>query len=250
MHAIASVLMPLLLSPLNWILILIIIPFVVKNDRVKKSCRITAFILFILFSNQWLLNAYARFWDPKPKDVTADKPYSCGIVLGGFGEPDENGNGYFDIGADRFIQTVKLYKLGKIQHIIISGGNGKDVDKDFKEGAWAKGQMMIMGLPGNDIFYEDLSGNTAENATNTKHILDSTLFQPPYLLITSAYHVPRAVQIFKNAGMDVTGYPCNYLAGTRKFNLQDIIPQPETLVAWNDYLKETVGYCYYYLKRK
>jgi uncharacterized SAM-binding protein YcdF (DUF218 family) len=250
MHELASGIMAFILSPFNWILILIIISFIIHSPRIKKTCNLSAFIIFILFSNQWLIGAYARLWNPRPIDVIGGKPYSCGIVLGGFGSPDENGNGYFNVGADRFIQALKLYKLGEIQHILISGGNGKDMDKNFKEGKWAKEQMMIMGVPANAILFEDFSDNTAENATYTKRILDSTLLQPPFLLITSDYHIPRATQIFKNAGITVVGYPCNYMEGRERFTFWGIIPKPENLFVWNIYLKETAGYFYYYLKGK
>jgi uncharacterized SAM-binding protein YcdF (DUF218 family) len=248
MHELASGIMAFILSPFNWILILIIISFIVPTPRIKKSCRLSALIIFILFSNQWLISAYARLWNPRSINVITNRSYSCGIVLGGFGSPDENGDGYFNVGADRFIQALKLYKLGKIQHILISGGNGKDMDRNFKEGKWAKQQMMIMGVPANAIFCEDFSDNTAENATYTKRILDSALLQPPFLLITSDYHIPRATQIFKNVGITVVGYPCNYMEGRERFTFWGIIPKPENLFVWNIYLKETAGYFYYYLK--
>jgi uncharacterized SAM-binding protein YcdF (DUF218 family) len=250
MHELVSSIVVFFLSPLNWVVILIIIQFMVRSVRAKKTYKLSALIIFILFSNQWLLDAYAHFWNPAPRDVTADKPYSCAIVLGGFGSPDEKGNGYFNIASDRFIEAVKLYKLGKIQHILISGGNGKDTDKDFTEGAWAKEQMKIMGISGTVIFYEDRSDNTAGNASNTKRILDSALLPPPYLLITSASHVPRASLIFKNAGIPVVGYPCNYIEDRERFSFRGIIPKPENLFAWHVYLKETAAYIFYYLKGK
>lgn len=250
MHELASGLLTFLLSPFNWILILIIITFIVRSARIKKICRLSALIVFILFSNQWLLDAYARLWNPEPENLISGKAYSCGIVLGGFGSPDKNGNGYFNTGSDRFIQVVKLYKLGEIQHILISGGNGKDVDKNFKEGEWAKEQMEIMGVPDNVIYYEDLSGNTADNAANARRILDSTSLLPPYILVTSAYHIPRAAQIFKNAGISVIEYPCNYMDDREKFTFSGIIPKPENLFAWSIYLRETAGYFFYYFKGK
>jgi uncharacterized SAM-binding protein YcdF (DUF218 family) len=254
MHELASTLAAFLLSPFNWMLALMVAPFIVKSARSKKICLLSALSIFILFSNQWILNAYAKIWNPKPtditKDLTIDKPYSCGIVLGGFGSPDENGDGYFNVGSDRFIQAVELYRLGKVQHILISGGNGKDMDKDFKEGKWAKEQMEIMGVPGSAIFYEDVSDNTADNAANSKRILDSAALPPPYLLITSAFHVPRAAQIFRNAGIPIIEYPSNYMEGRDGFKFWGFIPKPKNMFAWNDYLKETVGYVFYYLKGK
>lgn len=248
MHEFLSFFAELFLSPLNWIIILIIIQFIVRTAKAKKICWVSVLIIFLLFSSPWLLNTYARFWDAAPKDVTADKPYSCGIVLGGFASPDENGNGYFNTSADRFIQAVKLYKLGKIKHVIISGGNGKDSDRDFEEGKWTKSQLQLFGIPADAILYEDLSNNTADNAANVKKILDSNSLLPPYLLITSAPHILRASQIFKNAGVPVIAYPCNYEDGRGSFKLADIIPDSETLINWNKYLKETCGYFLYNLK--
>jgi vancomycin permeability regulator SanA len=51
--------------------------------------------------------------------------------LGGFASPDENNQGYFNQSSDRFIQTLKLYQTHTIQHILISGGNGKKKAKHF-----------------------------------------------------------------------------------------------------------------------
>ena len=248
MHVLASALGKLFLSPLSWIIIFIVIQFFVKSVKAKKICRLSALFIFILFSNSWLLNRYAQRWDPRPRDVTFDKPYNCAIVLGGFASPDENGNGYFSIAADRFIQAVKLYKMGKVKHIIISGGNGKDSYHGFGEGKWAKEQMKILGIPGDSILYEDRSDNTVDNATNVKKILDSTLLQPPYLLITSAIHIHRAVQVFKNAGIIVTEYPCDYEESISSSGLWNIIPNPRILVEWGKYLRETAGYYAYLIK--
>ena len=238
------------LSPLNWIFVLLIIAFFAKSLKVKRVCKIAALFIFIVFSNEGLLNGYAKLWQPKPRDVSMDKPYSCGIVLGGFASPDENGNGYFNTTCDRFIQIVKLYKLGKIKYILISGGNGKTTDKDFNEAIWAKNEMKIMGIPDSVILHEDKSDNTADNALNTKRLLDSAHLKPPYLLVTSAFHIPRAALIFKNAGINTIAFPCNYLEGNKKFSTGDILPQSEALEDWNYYIKETAGYLLYSIKSK
>src|SRR5258706_13324007 len=121
MRLIASELLSIILSPANWILILIILQFIFKKPGLKKKCRLIALGIFLVFSNQWLLNSYAKHWQPAPRDISMDSTYSAAILLGGFGSPIRNeANGYFNSGSDRFIQAVKLYKLGKIQHILIS----------------------------------------------------------------------------------------------------------------------------------
>ncbi len=248
MRQIASTILLFVISPVNWIIVLTILSFYYKSVRVKKICRFSALGLFLVFTNIWLITAYAKFWQPKPRDISKDSAYSCGILLGGFGSPDENENGYFNSTADRFLQTVRLYKLGKIKHILINGGNGKKTNKKFNEGEFAKNELKIMGIPDSAILFEDKSANTAENAANAKKMLDSVQLQAPYLLITSAHHIPRATVLFKNAGINTVAYPCSYIAGRENFRLSGIIPQIEVLMRWNFYITETGGYWMYKLK--
>jgi uncharacterized SAM-binding protein YcdF (DUF218 family) len=72
--------------------------------------------------------------------------------------------------------------------------------------------------------------------------------KPPYLLITSAHHVPRASLLFRHAGIYIVPYPCNYIAGTGDFNISSFLPNPEKLLGWNIYLKETAAYLWYYFR--
>jgi uncharacterized SAM-binding protein YcdF (DUF218 family) len=250
MHQVTSSVLSFFLSPLNWIIILVIAGFFLRKALFKKICRILALCIFLLFGNTWLLNRYAKNWQPSPVSINNGFAYSCGIVPGGFASPDSDGNGYFNSSADRFIQAVKLYKLGEIKHILISGGNGKTEKKNFREGAWVKGELTTVGIPDSVIFVEDRSNNTSDNAAYAKQILDSLQLKPPYLLITSAHHMPRASLIFKNAGIPTVSFPCNYINGRGDFTFSSLLPQPAVLTEWNIYLKETAGYFWYQLKGK
>jgi uncharacterized SAM-binding protein YcdF (DUF218 family) len=242
MHQFASAVLSWVLSPFNWLVVLLLIAWIVKKRSLKKTALIFAAALFIVFGNQWLFNWYVKKWQPAPVAVNPALHYSCGIVPGGFASPDENANGYFNSSADRFIQAVKLYKLGEIQHLLISGGNGKTDENNFQEAAWVKGELLTFGIPDSVIFIEDQSNNTKENAINSKLILDSLHLPPPYLLITSAFHMPRAALLFKKAGLPIDLFPCNYTAGRGNATLSDLIPGLSVMMSWNVYLKEAVGY--------
>jgi uncharacterized SAM-binding protein YcdF (DUF218 family) len=245
MHQAVSFLASIILSPINWIIVLLIAAYFFRKKNLKKTFIILAVCLFIIFGNHWLLNAYARMWQPQPVAAITLPVYSCGIVPGGFASPDENSNGYFNASSDRFIQAVKLYRLGKIQRLLISGGNGKPDDKNFREAAYVKTQLFQFGVPDSVIFIEDRSDNTQDNAVNSRHLLDSLRLPPPYLLITSAFHLPRASLIFKKNGVAVDPFPCNYTEGRDPFSLDDLLPRPSVLLDWERYLKETVGYWWY-----
>lgn len=248
MHQLLSTVLSFLLSPFNWIVFLLIAGYLVRKRSLKKGCYILSLCIFLVFGNDALFNWYAKAWQPKPVAINPTLQYSCGIVPGGFASPDAEGNGYFNSTADRFIQAVKLYKVGEIKHILISGGNGKTNDNNFREAAWVKGELITFGIPGSVIFIEDKSNNTKDNAIYSKQILDSLNLKPPYLLITSAFHIPRAALLFNKTGVPVDPFPCNYTAGKGKFAFWDLIPAFSTLLSWDTYLKETVGYFWYKYK--
>ena len=251
MHQLFSTALSLFISPFNWIVVLVIAGYVLRKVYLRKICRVLALCIFLIFSNSWLLDWYANKWQPAPVIIDEATVFSCGIVAGGFGSPDASGNGYFNATADRFIQAAKLYKLGNITHILITGGNGKNDNPNFREGEWAKGELVMMGVPASVIFVEDKSNNTADNAMNARQMLDTLQLKPPYLLITSAAHVPRASLLFRQAGLAVTSFPCNYIAGRGSFNFpSSLLPQPTALSGWNSYLKETAGYLWYQLNGK
>lgn len=191
------------------------------------------------------MNEYAKHWQPVSRYVSDVPVYSCGIVPGGFGSTDPEENGYFNISSDRFIQATKLFKAGKISHILINGGNGKRQRANFREGVWAKKEFVAMGIPDSVIYVEDRSNNTLDNARHAKYILDSLALKPPYLLITSAYHIPRASVVFKNAGLLTEPFPCNYMNGRSINDLGSFIPHLSVLYDWELYLKESAGYSYY-----
>lgn len=249
MRHLFSLFVSFFLSPVNWMIIGFILYFLFKKQRLKKISLYVILGIFLIFSNQGLFDLYARHWQPRPREMAKDSGYSCAILLGGYCGVDEfTGEGFFTYGADRFVQTVKLYKTGKVRHIFISGGTTTTGLGNFRVGEWTKQELIAMGIPGEDVTLEDQSENTAENAINTKKALEATSFKPPYLLVTSAYHMPRASLIFRNAGMNVVDYPCNYVAGTEKFHFSKLIPSSATLRDWDPFLKETAAYLWYKLK--
>lgn len=227
-------------SPLTWIIILIIAGFFLKKKPLKRTCFFLALIIFLVFSSPAFYNQYAKWYQPKPAAIAENEHYSFGIVAGGFGSVDANGKGYFNSASDRFLQTVKLYKTGMIDHILISGGNSKNNDEGFGEGKWAKKEMIEFGVPDSVIFVEDRSDNTKDNAINSKKILDSLGTHPPYVLITSAFHMPRAKRLYEQAGMEIIPFPCNYTEGRGPVNASDFIPRFALLSEWSKYIRESV----------
>ncbi len=249
MYFIFSKVLLFLLFPLNWIFVFLLIALFSKRPKLKRRSFVTGIVLLIIFSNPYLLHLFARGWDVGPGPLNKGKTYSAAIVLGGFSGEDKNGKGIFNEESDRFIEGVRLKETGRVSHILVSSGNGNLQQSNFKEAAWAKVVLQEFKLPDTAILIEQNSRNTFENADFSKQVLEKAHLPPPYLLVTSAWHMRRALYVFKKAGLDVIAYPSGHVTGDSKFSFIDyIMPDAGVLIGWNFYLKEMVGLIVAHLK--
>lgn len=241
-----------LFYPLTWILILLIWRYFSKSPVTKKRLGIISIILFLFFSNEFILTRLTIAYQPQPTEFTDSTQYSCGILLGGMAGYDKNDKGFFNANSDRFTQTVKLYHQKRIKKILVSGGSGSLAHREYKEATFLQKELIEMGVSPQDIILEDKSRNTYENAIFSKKILDSMYIKPPYILITSALHMPRSESIFKKAGYtNFIIYPCNYLTIDQRIDFEYLfLPQAEVLSKWQRLLKEWVGIVAYKLTGK
>lgn len=112
-------------------------------------------------------------------------------------------------GAERMTQTVALALRYPSAKVIFSGGNG-----NLRGGAAgadvARRLFADLGLPPERLVLESASRNTAENATLTRDLVQPKPGQR-WLLVTSAYHMRRAVASFCAAGWTgLSPYPVDY----------------------------------------
>jgi uncharacterized SAM-binding protein YcdF (DUF218 family) len=225
----------------------------VKNEKRKRIFFLSALIALVLFTNPFIIRKLVTWYETKPVTLAANEHYSAGIVLGGFVSYHlQDDRGYFNSSSDRFIQTALLYKTGKIGKIIIPAGNGYIVQHGFREADFIREHFIELGIPASDIYTDADSRNTLENAVNTKKILDSVRLAPPYLLISSAVHLPRAQRVFTKLGMDVRLYPCDFQSkgvGNNFFE-DDLLPSSTALRLWDNLIKELAGAFIYKLTGK
>ncbi|HEX6915253.1 MAG TPA: YdcF family protein [Chitinophagaceae bacterium] len=249
MFFVLSKILLFLLSPAFWILILLGLSFIIRNQGRKKLLRITAAILFIVFTNPFLFNVCVRAWQPRPKDIPAGKHYSAVILLGGMTMSDRYERNFFGPEADRFIQTTKLYHSGAVDKVLLTGGSPYLFRKvRLSEADHLKNELLAQGIPATDIIVENRSKNTYENAVYSKRLLDSLKLAPPYIVVTSALHVPRAAAVFKKAGVQAAFFPAAYRQIDHPRDIEDfIIPSTQLLSGWSTFLKEIVGLCIYRL---
>jgi len=249
MYFILSKILLFLLFPLNWVIVFLLIAIFSKRPKLKRKCFVTGVALLFVFSNPWFLYLFAKDWDVNSVSLVKGRVYSAVIVLGGFSGEDKNGNGFFNGSADRFIQALELKEQNRTSHILISSGNGNLQASKFKEAAWVKGELKKFNLPDSAVLIEQESRNTFENAAFSKKLLEQKHLPPPYLLVTSAWHMRRAEYIFKKEGLDIVPCPSGPITGNQKFAWSDcIMPEAYVLDGWTIYLKELVGLTVAHLK--
>lgn len=234
----------LLLKPIIWIIVLFIIAMMTKNPKRKKRLLIASLTGLIFFTNPFIFRIITTSYEAKPVNLT--KTYSAGIVLGGF-VYIENAEARFSRACDRFLQTALLYKNGNIQKIIFSGGSGQ-----IKEGIFIKNQFIELGIPANDIHIDPYANNTYENAINTSKMCDSLQLKGPFVVITSAIHIPRAKRLFEKIGMNIVSYPTDFIANNRANNFWEdyLVPSTFVLYNWDSLIKEIIGLLVYKLAGK
>ncbi|HEY8783806.1 MAG TPA: YdcF family protein [Mucilaginibacter sp.] len=241
MFFILSKLLIFFIDPFLWFLAFLILALIVKKPHLKRRFLIISAALLLIFSNPFLFNRFAGNWNIKPVPLKKTGQYSCAIVLGGFSGENASGGGSFNWSADRFIQGLKLLNTGKVSHILISSGNGSLTPDKFREADWAKTQLKLLKVPDSCILIEDNSRNTLENAAFSKSILKENHLAPPYILVTSAFHMRRSLGIFNKEKIDVVPYPCNYFAGNERISMMDFIPDAGVFGGWTLYIKELIG---------
>lgn len=250
MFFILSKVLSFLLLPVLYVFVLLLIAAITKRPKLKRRCLTWGVVLLWIFSAPLFLNLLARAWDIAPVKLPPGKTYGAAIILGGFVSENKQGKGVFNWAADRFIQGILLQRSGQVKKIVISGGNSNLVPDAFREGYFVQQQLRILQIPDSCILIENHARNTVENASLTKALLLKNKQQGPYLLVTSAFHMRRAMQIFNGQHVDVIPYSCNVISGDVQWSLFELMPSAEVLSKWSLYIKEIIGFSVNYLSGK
>lgn len=249
MFFVLSKLLYFFITPFCWILILLLAALIFPKKR--KHFLWACLILLLVFTNPWLYQKAMLSYEEKPLSTNATQLPETAILLTGIVGFDSIGNGYFGKSSDRFIQSANLLHSKKIKRLIISGGSGNFWRKEKTESVFLRDQLLLQGIPDSALLAETLSRNTFENATFTRHLIDSLQLKGPFLLITSALHMPRAKKVFTKAGIQFIPYPCDFKVYPQAPDFKNsIYPEISYIDAWEDLIKEWVGTLIYGLTGK
>lgn len=243
--------------PYNLLLLfLLYLGFSARSGR-RRRLFLMLFAGFYLQANAWLVSGAFRLWEPLPRSVSSlPRSYETGILLtGGLTGYPVHGLDFPQPGphADRLLATYHLYKAGAIRSVLITGTDHPDLLKQgLGEGQQARSLLISWGIPEGAIQLESRARNTYENALFSAPVLQQRLPADRYLLITSAFHMRRAIGCFQKAGIPVDPFPTGFHGLSAPFSLKRmLLPAPQATGAlallWREWagflIYKVLGYC-------
>ena len=166
------------------------------------------------------------------------------IVLGGA----IDGRATTDLNEAAELLTVvpELLRRYPNARILFSGGSGALIDDGDAEASFAARLLESFGIARNRITLEDRSRNTVENAVFSKAIVQPKPGER-WLLVTSAYHMPRAIGVFRKVGFPVEPYPVDWRARRAQHGLRPFATIVDGLRQTDTAVHEWVGLAVYWL---
>jgi uncharacterized SAM-binding protein YcdF (DUF218 family) len=111
--------------------------------------------------------------------------------------------------AERLTETALIAIQFPAARIVISGGDATLLPGSSSEASVAKRLFTRLGIDPGRILIEERSRTTSENARFTRALIDPRPGER-WLLVTSAFHMPRAMACFKAVGLDLTPWPVDF----------------------------------------
>jgi uncharacterized SAM-binding protein YcdF (DUF218 family) len=239
-------------EPSNFFALMVILAAILLLTRWRRwGVRLTVLLavlaaaLMVVPVGAWLeIPLEDRFPPPSPMPAHVDGI----IVLGGAvstvlterrGQPTVNEH------AERFLALAELARRYPDAKLVYSGGSASPFMPQYREADAAKAVIDELGIDPSRMIYERESRNTVENVRYSK-----ALVQPKpgevWLLVTSGWHLPRSVGIFRQQGWPVIPYPVDYLTDGVYWKIKD--PDfNEGLGLLHRGLKEWIGMVAYHL---
>lgn len=182
-------------------------------------------------------------WTPGKEEIAGI------VVLGGSitsDVSDTHGEPVLNEAGERLTAAATLARAYPQAKIIFSGGDAGLVRNLGIEAPWALRLLRDLGIPEGRLIAEDRSRNTVENAVYSKELAAPKPGER-WLLVTSAYHMPRSVGVFRRAGFEVEAYPVDWRTRGERDAWQPFFSVGDGLRRTDTAVREWVGLLVYWL---
>jgi len=248
---ILSKILDVVLTPLAWAIVLILLG-VGKGSasRGRRALPVLGVAVLLLFSFESVSNRLWRSLEQSSSStVRPGVTYDVVILLGGVTENRVEatwGQRAFNNNNERLLETFDLLRKGTAKNAIVSCGAPPSTPTEVVESMVLRDQLVAWGIEPDRIVLEDQSRNTHENAAFSSAIVRARGWQT-VLLVTSAFHVPRAIGCFQKEGLAVDVLPVDYRSFASTYP-SDLLPRAEYLEQSTAAMREWFGRAVYRLR--
>jgi uncharacterized SAM-binding protein YcdF (DUF218 family) len=240
-------------QPLAWVALLMLISMLFVRTRPLWAIRLEFASLALLLLLGWepLPDALLRHLESQSPPLTSAENfehYVGVVVLGGALEPayvwTVPGQSALNDAAERMTAVLPLLRKHPHLRVLFTGGEGELFANGPSEAQRARMFFESQGIAPNQVLYESASTTTYENAIFSKRV-EGVNAGEPWLLLTSAWHMPRSIAAFRGAGWNVTACPVDFRSGITTPWLQYSMDQG--VRKWRIALHELLGLLVYRL---
>ena len=254
--------LPQFVYPLGLACLLLVLSLLLeKRVRLRRWAVVLALVVLVVGGNIWVAQGLTRSLEwrylPPEKMPTADVI----VLLGGGTAPADYPRSMVEVNSagDRVLYAGWLYKKGAAPNILLSGGriDWLESEEESSPAHEMAGLLKLMGVQPEALWLQDRSRNTYEDALYSTQMLKEKGIER-ILLVTSAKHMPRAVALFEQQGLQVVPMPTDYSvtqAGWEEMLHPDLeaflialVPSGGNLAATSSALKEYLGMLVYALQ--
>lgn len=178
-----------------------------------------------------------------PKAMSVVPEVDAIVLLGGATRGDTHRGIRPDLNqrADRLVHAVALYKRARAPFVLLSGGSPAGGRSEAEQ---MRHLLLVMGIPSHAMVLEQASRNTHENALYSAPLLKDRGVQR-ILLVTSAFHMRRAVPLFERQGLEVLPAPTDYQLVVSESVVPGWVPSVRNLARTSVALHELLGFAVY-----
>ncbi len=247
MHSL-SYLVQFFIGPLNWSLFALgAAAFALHRgcwDIAKRWLAVSAFIL--LFSSiaivpYELVGHLEQIYPSRPIE---EYPHADAIlVLGGSASVVQGPRHESEeMGDSRLLPAARLFKLGKANLIVVSGGSPYHDQKGrlHTEADDEKQILIDMGIPKDAILTETDSGNTLQDVSFSAKLMEARQIHS-VLLVTSAYHMARTMKAAKRTPLTYIPVPTGHQVTFAPIGFRSFLPEAGAIAATTLAIREFVG---------
>lgn len=190
----------------------------------------------------------------RPMDNARCVPADAIVVLGGILRFPESSIAPFEWSdsVNRFEKGLDLLSAGKARYLVFTGAKFTDSPAVLSEGELLRQIARRRGVPDAAIVVTERVVNTATEARAVRKLARERGWRR-ILLVSSAYHLPRAMMLFNRGGLEVVPVPSDFhvvgMGGWRdRLSLPRFLPQGEGFLTSDIAAHEYLGMCFYWAR--